>query len=182
MPLDGKDGESFVDKPLNHVVTGTADGNQSASRAVHSLMMSGIDHGARTIELVKEIAAAETCVIYGMELVMADPSVIFGGINVLEQIAAEMYIDELEPLADAEHRLFFCDETGQCLQLQDVQSSVHMEGAVIRLPKEERSDIPASGEDKVGRESGGFRVGRGNVGNVHSLQSSLIVLGIRFAA
>lgn len=57
-----------------------------------------------------------------------------------------------------------------------------MEGAVVGLPEEERSDIPAAGKDKMGRAGGGFGIGRGDVRNLHSSQGGFVVTGIRLAA
>lgn len=41
-----------------------------------------------------------------VELVAADPFVVFGGADMLNDVAAEVDVDELKPFADTEHGLF----------------------------------------------------------------------------
>lgn len=52
-----------------------------------------------------------------VKLVAADPFVAAGSDEILEQIAAEMHIDDLEAFADAEHRFAFFDKAGECFEL-----------------------------------------------------------------
>lgn len=182
MPLDGHDGERLVYEPFDHAVPGAADRDQAVSHMVYRLMMGGIYQSAHAVELVKEIPSAKAAVIDMVELVVSGPLVALCGDDVLKQIAAEMYIDELESLTDAEHRFASFDEAGECFQLQDVQNGIHMERAVVCLAEEGGGDIAASGKEQMSRAVGGIGVGRSKVGDVHSIQGSFIVFGIRFVA
>lgn len=107
MPLDGHYGEEFVDKPFYHVVSCAADGEQSFADAVYGLMVGGVYFDAVPVELIKEIASAQIAVKDIVELVASDPAVVICSVDVLEEIAAEMHVDDLEPLADTQHRFFF---------------------------------------------------------------------------
>lgn len=113
MPLDGKDGERTVDKPFDHIVPGAADGDQPFASAVCRLMVGGVYLGARSVELVKEIAPAEIAVKNIVELVAPDPSVRLGCVDMLCDAAAKVDVDKLETFADAEHGLFLRCETGE---------------------------------------------------------------------
>lgn len=117
-----------------------------------------------------------------MELVAAGPFVTLCSDNVLKQIAAEMYIDELESLTDAEHGLALFDKAGECFKLQDVQNGVYMEGAVVCLAEEGGGDIAASGKEQMRCAVGSLRVGCSEMGDVYSIQGGFIVSGIRFVA
>lgn len=180
MPLDGHNGQSLVYEPLDHAVSGATDRNQIVSRMVYGLMMSGVYQSALTIELIKEILTAKAAVINLMKLVAVDPLVLFSSGDVLKQVTAEMDIDELESLTDAEHRFAFFDEAGERFQLHDVQNGIHTERAVICLSEECGGDIAAAGKEQMGRPVSGIWVGRSEVGDIHSIQDGFIVLGIRF--
>ena len=104
-----------MNQSFDHVIPGAADGDQSPAHAVYGLMVGGIYLGAVSIELVKEIAAAKVAVKDIVKLVASDPSVVFGGVDMLCDIAAEMDVDELKPFADTERRVFLCRKTGLLL-------------------------------------------------------------------
>lgn len=164
---------------FDHAVCGAADRNQAVSHVVYRLMMGRVYQGTLAVELVKEILTAQTAVIDMVELIAAGPLVASCGDDVLKQIAAEMYIDELEAFADAEHGFFSRDEAGERFELQDVQNGIHMEGTVICLAEESGSDIAAAGKEQMRRAVGLIRVGCSEVGDVHSIQGGFIVSGIR---
>lgn len=182
VPLDGHNGQSLVYEPFDHTVSGATDRYETVSHVVYRLVMGGIYRSAQTIELIKEIPSAKTAMIDMVELVAAGPLVTLCGGDVLKQIAAEMYIDELESFTDAKHRFSSCDEAGERFKLQDVQNGIHMEGAVICLAEEGGGDIAASGKKKMSRAVGGFGISRSKVRDVHSIQGGFIVLGIRLVS
>lgn len=84
---------------------------------VYSLVVGGVYLGTLAVELIEEILTAQTAVIDVVELIAADPFMIVCGDDILVQIAAEMNIDDLKPLADAKHRLASCNEAGERLEL-----------------------------------------------------------------
>ncbi len=180
MPLHSQDRERGVDESFDHVVPGAADGNQSFADAVNRLMVGGVYFGVGSIELIKEIAPAEITVKDIMEPVAADPAVSLGGVDMLRDAAAEMNIDELESLADAEHRLFLCGKEGQCLQLQDIEGGVYVKGAMVCLAEKGGRDIAASGEEQVCRAVCRVGVCCREVRDIHTFQSDFIVSGILF--
>lgn len=182
VPLDGHNRESLVYETLDHAVFGAADRNQAVTHVVYRLVMGGIYQSAQAVELVKEILTAQAAVINLVELVAAGPLVTLCGDDVLKQIAAEMYVDDLETLTDAENGFTFFDEAGERFQLQDVQNGIHMERAVICLAEERGGDIAASGKEQMSRAVGSLGVGRSEVGDVHSIQGSFIVLSIRLVS
>ncbi len=139
-----------MDQPFDYVIPGAADGYKSLACTVYRLMVGGVYLGARPVELVKEIAPAEIAVKNIVELVAPDPSVGLGGVDMLCDIAAEMDVDKLEPLADTEHGLFLRHETGKDGKLQDIKLRVDVAGAVVVLSEKGGCDITAAGEKKVG--------------------------------
>lgn len=167
---------------FDYTVSGAADRNQAISQMIDGLMVSGIYHGAHTVELVKEIPAAQTAVIDMMKLVAANPFMTVCRDDILKQVAAKMYVDELETFADAKHRLGFRDKAGECFQLQNIEYGVHVEGTVICLAEEGGSDIAASGEEQMCRVDRFVRIGRSEVGYIDSIQCAFIVSGILFVA
>ena len=66
--------------------------------------------------------------IDAVHLILADPFVPIRGVDVLCDVAAEIHIDELKALADAEHGLFFRRKKGEGLKLQNVQLGVDVSG------------------------------------------------------
>lgn len=60
-----------------------------------------------------------------VELVAPDPSVGLGGVDMLCDIAAEMDVDKLEPLADTEHGLFCATKRERMVNCR-ISSSVSM--------------------------------------------------------
>lgn len=102
---------------LDHVVSGAAYREQIVSQVIYSLVVSGVYKGACAVELVKEITTAQTAVIDMVELIASGPFVTVCGDDVLNQIAAEMDIDHLQPLADAEHGFASFDKAGKRFEL-----------------------------------------------------------------
>lgn len=167
-----------MDKPLDHVIPGAADRDQSSACAVYRLMVGGVYFVAVSVELVKEIAPSEIAVKNIVKLVAPDPSVGFGGVDMLRDVTAEMDVDELEPFADAENGLFLCRETGKDLKLQDIQFCVDVAGAVVGLTEKGRRDVAAAGEQKmcgVVRPSG---IHADRAGNAHPFYDIFIVSGV----
>lgn len=83
VPLHGQKGEGTVDNAFDHVISGAADRDKPSAHAVNSLMVGGIYPDAASVELVKEIAAAEVTVKNIVKLVASDPFVVFGGVDML---------------------------------------------------------------------------------------------------
>lgn len=167
---------------FDHTVSGAADREQVVSQTVYSLVMGGIDHSAHAVELIEEILTAQIAVIDMVELVAADPFVIVCGDDVLKQIAAEMDVDELESLADAENGFAVRYKVRKRLKLQNIQCGIYMERAVICLTEEGGGDIASSGKEQVCGAFGGFRVRCSEVGDACSIQGGFIVLRILLMA
>lgn len=106
-----------MDKSLDHVVTGAADGDQPFAGMVYCLVVGGVYPDAVSVELIKEITSAKITVKDIVELIAADPPVGLGGVDMLRDVAAEMDVDELQSFADAEDRFSIRDEAGQGFQL-----------------------------------------------------------------
>ena len=106
-----------MDQPLDYIVSRTADRHKAFSQTACGLMVGGVYFGAVPVELVKEITPAKVAVKNIMKLVAVNPSVVLRRVDMLSDIAAEMDVDQLEPLADTEHGAFFCSKPGQNLKL-----------------------------------------------------------------
>ena len=182
MPLYSQNGQGGVNQSFDHAVGGTADRNQSFADLVYGLMMSGVYPGAVSVKLIEEVLTTQITVVDMVELVMSGPPVGFGGVNVLCDVAAEVDIDELKPFADAEHGLFLFHKTGEELELQDVELSVHIAGTVVRLSEEGGRNVAAAGEKQMGGVVCGFGVQEGVMGDGQPLQRFFIVFGILTAA
>ena len=167
-----------MNQSFDHVIPGAADGDQPSAHAVYGLMVGGIYLGAVSIELVKEIAAAKVAVKDIVKLVASDPSVVFGGVDMLCDVAAEMDVDELKPFADTEHGFFLCRKTGKNLKLQDVKPGVHAVGAVVGLAEKGRGDVAAAREKKMRGVVCLTRVETDKAGNAHPSYCVCIVFGV----
>lgn len=55
VPLYAEDGEGVVHDPLDHIVPGTADGEDGQSKSVDPLMVGGVYDRAQTVELVEKV-------------------------------------------------------------------------------------------------------------------------------
>lgn len=128
---------------------------------IHGLVVGGIDQSAVAVELIKKVAAVEGVVIDIVQLVPANPFMMVCGLDMLYDIAAEMHIDELKALADAQHGLFLRHEEGKSLKLQDIQLRIDFAGAVICLTEEGGRDIAAAGKEQMGGRSRLVRIQRG---------------------
>lgn len=102
---------------FNHAVPCAAYRDQIVSQVINGLVVGGIYLGTLAVEFIEEILSAQAAVVDVVELITADPFMIVCGDDILVQIAAEMNIDDLKPLADAEYRLASFDEAGECLEL-----------------------------------------------------------------
>lgn len=67
--------------------------------------------------------------------------------KVLVERSSKGDIDNLQSLADSEHRSIMADTEVQCLKLQDIQLSINAAGTVAAFSEKSRSDIAASGQD-----------------------------------
>ncbi len=182
MPLYRQNGQRAVHKPLDHVIPGTADRGKPFPDAVYGLMMGGVYDSAVSVELVKEIPLAQITAVDGMELIVTDPFVGIGGVDVLRDVAAEVDVNKLKALADAKHGLFLCHKTGEKLELQDVQFGVHIVGAVVCLAEKGGRNVAAAGEKQMGGLLCVFGGQQGAVGDAQTFQDFFIVLRIFTAA
>lgn len=139
----------MVNKPFDYVIPGAADRDKSPAGAVYSLMVCGIYLAAVSVKLIKEITAAQITVKNIVKLVAPDPFVVFGGVDMLCDVAAEMDVYKLEPFADTKHGLFLCHKAGKDFKLQDIKRSIDMKGAVVGLAEKGGCDVAAAGKKKV---------------------------------
>lgn len=167
-----------MDKPLDHVIPGAADRDQVSACAVYRLMVGGVYFAAVSVELVKEIAPSEIAVKNIVKLVAPNPSVGFGGVDMLRDVAAEMDVDELEPFADAEYGLFLRRETGEDVELQDIKFCVNVVGAVVGLTEKGRRDVAAAWEKKMRGVVRLTGIQTDRAGNAHPSYCVFIVSGV----
>lgn len=182
VPLDSQDGQEGVHQPFYNIIPGAADRKQILPWAVYGLMVSGVYQSAAAVELVKEIQSVYITMIHIVHLIPASPFVSVGGIDMLCDVAAEIYIDDLEALADTEHGLPFCCKKGERLKLQNVQLGVNMAGAVITLTEKGGRDVAAPRQEQMGGSFGCFGIQSGVIGDAQSSQDVFVIFGIRGAA
>lgn len=84
-----------------------------------------------------------------MGLVVSDILVIPAGREILNDVSAEEYIDELHPFTDAKDRSFGLHKSVQKCELGIIQPGIDFPGAEVWLPEAGGMDIPASGEQKL---------------------------------
>lgn len=171
-----------MEEPFDLVIPRAADGDQPPAGTVYGLMVGGIYQGAVSVELIKEVTASQIAVIYIVKLIMTDPFMDAGGVDVLCDVAAEMDVDELKPFADSQHGLFFCHKTGQELELQDIEFSIHISGTVILLAEKGGCNVAAAGEKQVGGMVCGLRMEGGMTGDAKPFQGFFIVFCMPAAA
>ena len=178
MPLHGQNGENFVSQSFDHIIYGTADRDQPVAHAACGLMVGGIYHGACAVELIKEIQTAQFTAPYGMKLVAVLPFVRVGGVDVLYYVAAEMHVDQLQSLTDAQHGLFLCHKTGKKPQLQDIKLGINVSGTAVFLTEKGGRYVAAAGEKQMGGLTGGFGIEDGAVENAPPFQRLFLVFCI----
>lgn len=182
MPLYGQYGEIYVGQSLDCVISRAADREQSLTGAVYGLMVGGIYQRAVSVELIKEVPASQIAVVHVMKLILADPFVDVGGVDVLCDVAAEMDVNDLKPFADAKHGLFLCHKTGEKLKLQNVQFRIHVSGTVIRLAEKGGRYIAAAGEKQMSGLIRGLGMEGGMAGDAQTFQGFFVVFCIFTAA
>lgn len=182
VPLYGQNGEACVGQSLNYIIPRTADRDQSFAETVYGLMVGGVYITTVSVELIKEIAAAQIAAIDIVELITSDPFVGVGGADVLCHIAAKMDVDELKALADAEHGLFLRHEMGKEPELQNVELGIHISGTVICLTEKGRGNVAAAGKKQMGGLLRVLGTEGGVVGDLQTFQGFFVVSGIFTAA
>ncbi len=149
VPLYAEDGEGVVHDPLDHIVPGTADGEEGQSKSVDPLMVGGVYDRAQTVELVEKVISPQTAVIDRMALVVTGPLVDGGCFQILMDVAAEVDVDQLDSLADAKNGTFALYEKVKDLKLEDIQLGVDGAGAVVMLAEKGGRDVAAARKDEV---------------------------------
>ena len=95
MPLDCEDRVYGVCEGFNRAVGSLKNGEKPFSEGIDSLMMGGVDESAASVQLIKEICAAASDVIYIVELVFSIPLMGSRIFNMLTNRTAKMNVDEI---------------------------------------------------------------------------------------
>lgn len=139
------------------------DHSQPFAQFVQSLVMSTVyQHGIA----VQALQAAAGMVDCQMILVLSLIAVYAGSGQILDDAAAQSYVDDLHSLADTENGELVLDPVFQRLKLQDIQFGVDGTGAVIPLPEKCRCDVAAAGKKQP---LTGCKVTDGEAGQVCSM-------------
>lgn len=178
MPLYTDEGQRVVGDSLDYIIGRTADCKKRASEMLNSLMVRGVYCGAQTVKLIEIIIPAQTAVVDRMLLVVGNPFVQISGLQILPDAAAEIDVDKLQPLADAENRLPVLDKEIKNLELQDIQLRVNLRRCGIFLTEKTGSNITAAGEHQIISGGSLFLIEGGQNGQVQTLESFFIVYGI----
>ena len=80
------------------------------------------------------------------------------GAEILQDAAAQTHIDDLHSLADSQDWHSGADGQVEGLQLQDIQLSVDIAGAMVLLPEEGGGDIPSSRKQQGAAAADLFRL------------------------
>lgn len=158
MPLNREDGKGSVGEGFDRTVGSLTNGEKSFSEFIDSLMMGGIDESTASIQLIKEIRAATSDMVYIMELVFSVPLMGCCVFNMLTNGTAKMNINDLHSFTDAEYGSVPFDEEIQSLKLEDIQFGINLPGAVLLLSEKGRSNVPAAGKQQSAAVRTLFRV------------------------
>ena len=124
VPLQSKNREGFMLNGFHAVICGTPlKGMKSFSDFVYALMMSAVDHDCLAQGIVKTRVGEDGS---GMVLIPLPVPVECGGGHMLCERAAEGYVDQLHPFADAQHRETFLTAEFQGVKLQNIQFGINV--------------------------------------------------------
>lgn len=103
--------------------------------------MGAVYNGGFPIECMQAGA-----LLYGSDMVLILTAVLVegGGGKMLGDSAAEGYVYDLHPFADAKNRNASADGVIQGLKLKDIKLCVNLPGTTVVLPEKGRCDIAAS--------------------------------------
>ncbi len=148
MPLDCEDRVYGVCEGFNRAVGSLTNGEKPFSEGIDSLMMGGVDESAASVQLIKEICAAASDVIYIVELVFSIPLMGSRIFNMLTNRTAKMNVDDLHALTDTEYGFVPLDEKIKGLKLNDIQFCINLPGTMIVLSEKGRGNVSAAGKQQ----------------------------------
>ena len=125
------------------------DRQQISAKLIYSLVVRGINKCAASVQLVKEIRAAASNMIYIMIHVFAVPLMCGCIFDMLADCAAEMNIDDLKTLADTQNGFTPFDKKIQYLKLDNIELCIDCSGTVVMLPKECGRNIAAARQQQA---------------------------------
>ena len=172
MPLDSENASVFMFHCFRHPVRGPLGNGESGSNPAAALMVRAVylaERRAKGGEKGTGFRLGLVC------LILAGPAVERGGGEVLDQVAAQVHIDDLHAAADAEDRLSGLQERMEQGKLRFVQSFVRGCGTPVLLTETGRMDVTASGQQKLVIRGQVFRVKRGFTANPAAGQGMFIV-------
>lgn len=111
-----------------------------------ALVVGAVDRAGGAIEPVKGRTRDSLCPV---KLILIGITVKIGGGEMLDDIPAEVNVDDLHPPADTQDGFSCPDKRVQYQELRPVQSRIHKEGALICLTEEVRMDIAAARKHKM---------------------------------
>lgn len=172
MPLHTEDGFFCVLQRFRGAVRCGLGDRKVMSDFPAALMVGAVDNAGISIEAVQNRAVSAA---HRMKLVMSDVLMDLTGRKMLNDIAAEKYVDDLHSLTDAEDRSVGPDKGIQKGELRGVQHRVHMLGTKIGLSKPGGMDISSARKQKlvIGRKSIGMEIC--TKGNGEKGQGSFII-------
>ncbi len=122
MPLYSDDGQIFMTDAFDALIQRTAGDNlHPSSQLAQSLMMGAVYYHDFPVQVMQEAAGQ---IVYFMVLIRVQIAVTVGTGQILDDAAAQPYIDDLHSLADAQNGDAALYAVFQGLQLQDIQFRV----------------------------------------------------------
>lgn len=145
MPLNTPYGKKTVAKPLNHAVKTALYISDSASGKIHTLMMGTVHRKAAAVELSEEGVPERKGI---MDLIGTVILMEVSGGQVLVDIPAKEYIDQLHALADSKNGLLFQNKGFQDGKLEPVKSWINHTGTAVQLSEKLWVNVAAARQDQ----------------------------------
>lgn len=143
MPLDTENASVFMFQCLRHAVRGPLGDGESGSDPAAALMVRAVDPAkGRAEDGEKGIRLCPDRV----RLILSGPAVERGGGKILDQVAAQVHIDDLHSPADAKDRFSGLQESMEQGKLRFIQNFIRGGRTPILLTKTGRVDIAAPGQ------------------------------------
>lgn len=146
VPLHAEDGSCCVFQGFSNTVRGGLRDRKMAPDPPAALMMSAVDGAGISVETVKDRTGS---VLNRMKLIASGILMRPAGREILNDISAEVYVDDLQSPADAEDRFPGPDEHIEKGELYVVQRRVDRSGTKVRLSEPGGMNIPAAREQEL---------------------------------
>ncbi len=173
--MDAQDRQESVDNSFRYVVGSILDDGKPFSGRADSLVMGAVYGKISSVEPAQKGAGQG---VAGMDLILAGILVQGVGGEILDDAAAEKDIDNLHSLADTQNRAAGSYKGVQHGKLLSVQHRVDYTGAVIRLPEQDRINIPAAWKKQGVKGTGLGYVGKGGAGGPQLCEGVMVIVRI----